>query len=175
MNDEAAGERTRAMAFADSLAATGQPGTAMAALADLYREEVGYAMLTILLYDRAAGRGRRIYTSSPETHPTGAYKDIPATDWVDLVLVRQGVFVADTVAEFRPHYSDWAKLEAMGLLSGVNFPVVIDGLTIGSVNLTAREEGFYTPARLAAAEGLRLAAAAALMVQERFERTAEAA
>lgn len=155
-------------------AQAGQPDTAMAALADAYQEAVGYRMLTVLLYDRAIGQGRRIYSSSPATHPTGSYKDIPKTDWVDQVLTRREIFVAHTVAAFRPHYSDWQKLEDMGLLSGVNFPILIDGETIGSVNLTAGEEGYYDAARVAAAAPLQGLAALALLLQERSDRRADA-
>ncbi|HEY0271275.1 MAG TPA: GAF domain-containing protein [Sphingomonas sp.] len=155
-------------------ALAGQPRIAMSALADAYQAAVGYRMLTVLLYDRGTGQGRRIYSSSPATHPAGAYKDIPRTDWVDHVLTRREIFVAHTVAEFRPHYSDWQALEEMGLLSGVNFPIVIDGETIGSVNLTADEEGYYAEARIAAARPLQGLAALALLLQERSDRRPEA-
>ncbi len=154
------------------IAAPNQPYASLDLLAAWLRADPGYAMLTILLYDVASGQGRRIYSSDPAAYPVGDYKPIPRTDWVDRVLIRQENFVAYDVDEFRPHYADWEKLQAMGLLSGTNLPIVVAGEAIGSVNLTAREEGFYTQERVATAARHGWLAAVALLLEARAERGA---
>lgn len=132
-------------------------------LATALTVEPGYAMLTVLLYDINAGQGRRVYSSDSEIYPEGGFKPIPVSDWVDQVLVRQENFVAHSVADFQPHYFDWAKLEGMGLISGMNLPIIVEGKAVGSVNLTARSEGFYTPERVVAVERAHDLAAAAIL------------
>ncbi|HZU65255.1 MAG TPA: GAF domain-containing protein [Novosphingobium sp.] len=149
------------------IAAPGQPDALLTRMARMLMADPGYAMLTILLYDVAGGRGRRIYSTDEVAYPTGAFKPIPMTDWADQVLVRHQPFIADTVADFRPHYGDWAKLEAMGLISGLNTPIIVDGVAIGSVNFTARSEGYYTPARVEAARRCGALAAIALLLEAR--------
>lgn len=137
------------------------PASPFAPLATALAADPGYAMLTILLYDIEAGQGRRVYSSDPDNYPEGGFKPIPVTDWVDQVLIRQENFVAHKVADFQPHYSDWEKLQNMGLVSGMNLPVIIDGKAVGSINLTARSEGYYTADReTAVARHHDLAAAA---------------
>jgi len=160
---EITAETTRAMVAA--LALPGQAAPALDLLGRLYRDHVGYGMMTIILFNRAAGYGRRVWSSRHDTHPPGANKAILQSDWIDLVLERGQVFVADTVAEFRPHYGDWELLQSMGLLSGANFPVIVNGVTIGSVNLTAAGEGYYTAEKVALAGALAGAATLALLMQ----------
>lgn len=154
---------------AEALRQEGQPAPVFAALESLYRERVGFKMLTILRSDRAARVGRRFFTTSPETHPVGADKPVTDSNWVEMVLDRQQLFVANTVEEFRPHYTDWELLQSMGIGSAVNYPVVINGVTVGAVNLTA-EEGFYTPERVAAGEPLTGLAAIAFMLLDQVDR-----
>ena len=65
----------------------------------------------------------------------------------------QEVFIANTYKEFRPHYTDWEKLRELGYGAAVNFPVVVDGHTVGTVNLVA-EPGFYSEQRVHAGTAL---------------------
>lgn len=155
-------------ALAEALRQTDQPKAVFEALSALYQARVGFEMLTIIRYDRARGVGRRVYSSNPDTHPIGGDKAIPDTEWTELVLNQHGIFVANRAEDFRDHYSDWRLLEEMGLRSGVNFPVVIRGRTVGSFNLTAGE-GFYTPERVAAGEALAGQAALSLLLLDHLQ------
>lgn len=130
-----------------------QPDTLFAVLEDLYRQRVGFKMLTFMTTDRVARIGRRVFTTSPETHPVGANKPVTESDWVEMVLDKQQIFVANCVEDFRPHYVDWEFLREMGIGSAINYPIVVNGSTIGAVNLTA-EPGYYTQERVASGEPL---------------------
>jgi hypothetical protein len=171
-----ANEPSAAVAYqtlADSLAKAEQPQAVFDALSGLYQNLVGFRMITIICYDRPRGMGRRVYSSSPDTHPIGGDKAIPQTEWVDQVLSRHEVFVANHPDDFKDHYSDWKLLEEMGLRAGVNYPVVVNGVTIGSVNLTA-DEGYFTPARVEAGLPLAGPAALALLVLDHLKAPSEA-
>lgn len=141
------------LAVAGALRGSGQPDAVFAVLERLYRQRVGFKMLTFMTTDREARIGRRVFTTSPETHPVGADKPVTESDWIEMVLDRQEIFVANSVEDFRPHYVDWEFLREMGIGSAINYPIVVNGTTIGAVNLTA-EPGYYTPERVAAGEPL---------------------
>ena len=152
--------------FTAALAASDQPGRYLDALAACYRAEAGFAMLTLLVFDRARRLARRVYTTDPLNYPTGTDKQVAASDWVDRVLDRAEVFVANHHQEFRPHYVDWEKLRDLGMESAVNYPVVVGGAVLGTVNLTAGP-AFYTPPRVAAGLALTPLAALSFLLLER--------
>lgn len=152
--------------ISEALRQPNQPEPVLDVLQSLYQERVGFKMLTIIKANLAQRVGRRIFTTNPHTHPVGRDKPITDSNWADHVLIGQELFVANSVEEFRPHYTDWEMLQAMGIGSAINYPVVVDGITVGTVNLTA-EPDFYTPERVAAGKALSgLAAIAFLLLQQ---------
>jgi len=141
------------------LAAKGQPDTYLVGLAEAYRALVGWTMLTLLVFDERRKVGRRVFSTDPVNYPTSSEKAMAESDWGDRVLKRREVFVANRPEEFKPHFVDWEKLVGMGMLSALNYPIVVDDTVLGTVNLTAGAN-FYTPERVEA--GRRLDPFAAL-------------
>ena len=72
------------LAVAGALRGSGQPDAVFAVLERLYRQRVGFKMLTFMTTDREARIGRRVFTTSPETHPVGADKPVTESDWVEM-------------------------------------------------------------------------------------------
>jgi len=150
-------------------AARGQPETALAALADAYRAEVGFDMLSVMVYDLENMRARRIYSTS-DTHPAGQFKSLLMSDWIVQVVKCGEMFIADCPADFKAHYIDWKILEQMGLQSAANFPVRINGSVAGTVNLQSTQWAYFTPTRCSAAASLHGLAALALLLHADCER-----
>ncbi len=125
-------------------------------------------MLTLMTFNRAQMLASRIYSSDPARYPVGGLKPIPPSDWVEQVLQRGEIFVANTAQAFRPHFVDWEKLRDLGMESAVNFPATVNGEVIGTVNLTA-EVGFYSPARVAAGAALAPLAAIGFLLCEHIQ------
>ena len=126
---------------------------------------LGARLFTVSVQDEAAGVARRAYSNDPVTYPLTVPKPIQHDAWSDLVLGQGRTFVANSVAEFGPHFFDHALLEAMGLRSAVNVPVIWRGRALGTINLLDAEQAF-PPARVAeieAAIAARLPALAAAM------------
>ena len=88
---------------------------------------LGARLFTVSVQDEAAGVARRVYSNDPVTYPLTVPKPIQHDAWSDLVLGQGRTFVANSVAEFGPHFFDHALLEAMGLRSAVNVPVIWRG------------------------------------------------
>jgi hypothetical protein len=155
--------------LAGSLAAKGQPRRYLEGLAEAYRATAGWSMLTLLVFDEKRRVGRRIFTTDPVNYPVSTEKAMAESDWGDRVLKRHEVFVANRPEDFKPHYIDWEKLVGMGLLSALNYPVVVDGEVLGTVNLMAGSS-YYSPQRVEAGRRLAPLAALGFMLIERSAR-----
>jgi GAF domain-containing protein len=153
------------------LRAVHQPTAYLDELAALYRAQAGWQMLTLMTFDSKRMLASRIYSSDPVLYPVGGLKPIPPSGWVEQVLQRGEIFVANTVDAFRPHFVDWEKLRDLGLESAVNFPAFVNGKVVGTVNVTA-EAGFYSPERIAAGAALAPLAAVGFLLCEHIRHHA---
>jgi hypothetical protein len=152
--------------LAGLLAAPGQPSVFLDGLAALYKARVGWNMLTLLVFDLKRRVGRRVYTTDAANYPVSAEKPMANSDWSERVLNRHEIFVANRHEEFKPHFVDWEKLRGLGMESAVNYPIVVDGAALGTVNLTAGA-GFYSPDRVEAGKALAPLAALAFFLLAR--------
>jgi hypothetical protein len=115
---------------------------------------LGTRLFTVTIIDDAAGLARRAYTSHPVEYPIQGTKPLTRDGWQDHCIAGRQVFVANTVPEFAKYFFDHALITSLGLGSCINIPVfATDGPVLGTVNLLAGEHHF-TPARLAAYQGL---------------------
>lgn len=158
--------------LAERLAAADQPAAYLDGLAEAYREQVGWTMLTLLVFDEKRRVGRRIYTTDPINYPVSSEKPMADSDWGERVLRRREIFVANRHEEFKPHFVDWEKLIRMGMELAVNFPVVVAGEVLGTVNLMAPLNA-YAPARVDAGKALAPWAALGFLLIERCARQGE--
>lgn len=114
---------------------------------------LGTRLFTVTVQDEAQGLARRAYTSHPVEYPVSGTKPLTRDGWYDQCIGGQQTFVANTTPEFAKYFFDHALITSLGLGSCINIPVVSGGQVLGTVNLLAEEQHF-TPARLAAYEGL---------------------
>jgi hypothetical protein len=152
--------------LSEHLTAKGQPAPFLEGLAEAYRTRVGWTMLTLLVFDQKRRVGRRVFTTDPVNYPVSSEKPMAESDWGDRVLKRREVFVANRPEEFKPHFVDWEKLVGMGMLSALNYPIVVDGEVLGTVNLTAGAN-FYSADRVEAGKALNPLAALGFLLIER--------
>jgi transcriptional regulator with GAF, ATPase, and Fis domain len=100
------------------------------------RRLVGVRLLTVLAWDDTRGALQRIYTSDPEAYPVGGEKFMPRdAPWPQQVLVRQQPYLGVDPASVAAVFADWPTIEALGCGATLNLPVVVDGRTVGSLNL----------------------------------------
>ena len=156
------------------LAAKGPPDAFIAGLAQMFKERVGWKMLTLTTYSLKLNTVRRVFTTDAVDYPVYAQKPLTESDWADLVIARGQLFVAGRREDYKAHYVDWEKLYGLGLESAVNFPAVVAGETIGTVNLLETERDFYTPERVAAGRALVPMAVLAFLLISRGETAAGA-
>jgi hypothetical protein len=154
--------------LADLLTAPGQPLVFLDGLAALYKARVGWDMLTMLVFDLKRRVGRRVYTTDAVNYPVSVDKPMAKSDWSERVLGRHEIFVANRHEEFKAHFVDWEKLRALGMESAVNYPIVVDGAVLGTINLTAGV-GFFSADRVEAGKELRPFAALGFLLLARSE------
>ncbi len=157
-------EFTRALAKAG-----GQPRTAFDALCALTVEHVGVKLFTIMTRDPENGEAERIYSNMPDSYPVSGRKPANRSRWSEVVIERRRTFVANDIADIAEVFSDHELIRSLGCESVINVPVEIDGEVVGTINCL-HEAGFYTPDRIAAAEALKLPAAACFLLNERSAR-----
>jgi GAF domain-containing protein len=153
--------------FTEALAqGANQPETAFTELCRLTGELIGMKLFTLMTFDAGTGIACRIYSNMPEAYPVTGTKMLERTEWSRHVLEEQRIFVANTIEGIARVFSDHALIRSLGCESVINVPAIAGGEVLGTINCL-HEAGFYTEARVAAAEALKLPAAASFLLHER--------
>lgn len=151
-------------AFLTALAAPGdQPDTAFTELCALAQSLVGAKLFTITTVDEKAGVARRQFSNMPDAYRVSGTKPLTDDAWSRHVLQGSNIFVGNTIAALAEVFSDHPLIASLGCQSAINVPIVVAGEVLGTINCLD-VAGHYTPARIAAAEGLKLPGAAALIL-----------
>lgn len=157
-------------AFTKALAEVGnQPTAAFDALCALTMQHVGVKLFTIMTHDGKRGYAQRIYSNMPDAYPVSGTKPANRTHWSEEVIELRRTFAANDIEAIAKVFDDHALIRSLGCESVINVPVEIAGEVVGTVNCL-HVAGFYTPDKIAAAEALKLPAAACFMLNERSLR-----
>ena len=152
--------------FAPFVAALAGPNASQAAfkaLAQLAYEYLDLKQFTVMTVDQERGVAARIFSDDPVPYPVGGEKPIIDNIWTQTVLDRQETFVGNTIEELAEVFPDWEKIQSLGLESCLNLPIIISGRVMGTLNCL-NVAGHFTPARIAAANQLKLPGAAAFLL-----------
>ena len=122
-----------------------------------------------MTHDPREGYAERIYSNMPDAYPISGRKPANRTRWAEEVIERRRTFVANDIEGIAQVFGDHELIRSLGCESVINLPVEIDGEVVGTVNCL-HEAGFYTPDKIAAAEALKLPAAACFLLNERSAR-----
>lgn len=160
-----------ALATFDAAIATMRAGDdAWQALRVLAETLVGAKLFTVMTVDWENERAGRVFTSHPEEYPVSGTKPLHYDSWFDVVHKERKPFVANTIADIAKVFGDHELIWSLGCGSVVNLPIEIAGAMVGTVNLLDAEH-FYTPARLAMTDHLKLPAKTAYLASFYFERS----
>jgi GAF domain-containing protein len=146
-----------------------QPVTALAALGRLAEEVTGARLVTLMASDPATGEAERIFSNMPGPYPVSGRKPMNPTHWSRTVLEEKRVFVANSIEEIAEVFPDHPLILSLGCESVMNLPAIVGGEVLGTVNCLAGP-GHFTPERLAAAEALRLPAAAVFLFHQQIAK-----
>ena len=122
-----------------------------AALDELYQQTIGHKLFSCSKLNIQKGgivTAVRAYTSDEVNYPMSELKEIVPNRWTQIVIEDQETFVANSVDGFADVFLDHALIEALGLGSVVNVPVIVEGALLGTVNIL-NETGYFDDSRLA--------------------------
>jgi hypothetical protein len=118
-----------------ALAAPGQPGAGFGALERAFGRALGHKLFTILLFHSDSGDSERFYSNQPEAYPVGGRKTLNPTFWAQHVIREQKPYIGRTYEDIKAVFFDHELIRSLGCESVLNLPVVLDGRTLGTINL----------------------------------------
>ncbi|MFM0510295.1 GAF domain-containing protein [Paraburkholderia sp. RL17-373-BIF-A] len=105
-------------------------------------EVFGQRLFTVLAYDEASSRLRRLHSNRLDINPVGGLKRVTQSRWSDQVLRRGEIFVGSSREDIKAVFSEYEVLWSIGCESVLNIPVRKSGVTLGTMNLLG-EAGLY--------------------------------
>ena len=155
--------------FADALALARDEAGVGRALHRLADALVGVKLFTMTADNPRAGYVRRVYSSDEAAYPTLGTKPIVFDENYRKMTEDRVVSVVNSAAAMRADFPDLDLIMSLGCGSAVNIPIVAAGEMLGCVNLL-HEEGWFTSARVRAADALIVPAIACFVIlRSRFE------
>ncbi|AOB33670.1 hypothetical protein AKI39_12305 [Bordetella sp. H567] len=113
-------------------------------------ELVGHKLFTILYTSADAQQVIRLYSNQPGAYPVSGAKKMGPTPWGDLVIKRGQPYIGNTADDIKWAFFDHALIASLGCDSVLNIPVVIEGQTLGTLNLL-HQAGWYEDRHVAIA------------------------
>jgi GAF domain-containing protein len=113
-------------------------------------ELVGHKLFTILYTSPDAQQVIRLYSNQPEAYPVSGAKKMGPTPWGDLVIKRGQPYIGNTEDDIKWAFFDHELIKSLGCDSVLNVPVVIEGRTLGTLNLL-HQAGWYEDRHVAIA------------------------
>ena len=145
-----------------------QPDATFAALARFSDGVVGAKLFTLMALDFEERIARRIYSNMPDAYPVQGSKPFPDNDWINHVVDKRQIFVANSIAEIARVFSDHELIASLGCESVLNLPAVAGGRVLGTLNCL-HEADHYTEARVEAARFLATAGTCCFLLFEYLE------
>lgn len=105
-------------------------------------EAYSIRLFTLTLIDHQAQLAKRIYSSAPAQYPIGGYKQIEANSWSSQVLELGEPFIGNTEKALAEVFFDHQLIASMGLGAVINWPVIVEGKVIGTVNILSSENAY---------------------------------
>lgn len=97
-------------------------------------------LCTVNRYDAEYERLTRLYSSDPVSYPVGGSKNKSGTKWGRHVLHERKIFIGEGVEAIRESFDDHATIQALGLRSVINIPIVAQNTCLGTLNLLMQTE-----------------------------------
>ena len=115
--------------------ASGDPGSIFHAVDHLVQPVLQQTLCTVNRYNPQREQLTRLYSSDPLAYPVGGTKGKAGTSWGRQVLHQKQLFIGEGVDAIRQSFDDHATIQALGLRSVINVPVVFQGQCLGTINL----------------------------------------
>jgi GAF domain-containing protein len=127
----------------DALRVADRPPRIFRAVEALSAAVIGHRLFTIMRFDAERAEIERVHTTQPAVYPVGGRKSKKDTAWSDHTLRDMKIFRTSDPEAIRAAFDDHPTIASLGLGSVLNFPLVLSGRCVGTMNLL-HEAGWYT-------------------------------
>jgi hypothetical protein len=76
-----------------------------------------------------------LYSNQPQAYPVSGAKKMGPTPWGDLVIKRGQPYIGNDAQAIKWAFFDHELIASLGCESVLNIPVVVEGQTLGTLNL----------------------------------------
>tara|TARA_Y100000287_G_C14116328_1_gene302674 strand:- start:226 stop:723 length:498 start_codon:yes stop_codon:yes gene_type:complete len=108
----------------------------------LIRKEIGYKLLTFMIFNKNHKFAKRIYTSNKKTYPLGKSKKLPDNFWAVMTVKKKKSFVGNNKKEIEKYFYDHKVITSLGCESILNQVVIFNDETIGTINILHKKNYF---------------------------------
>ena len=106
----------------------------LAAVAEMSAARLGVILFSASICHLDSLELERIYSSKPDTYPVGARESKRQTTWAQHVMRDGKVFVGEGSLAMAAAFDDQGRMEALGVHSIINVPIVLAGRSTGVIN-----------------------------------------
>ena len=108
----------------------------------LIRKEIGFKLLTFMIFDKNQKNAKRIFSSNEKKYPVGKYKKLPDNYWAVMTVKKRCSFVGNNKRVIEKYFYDHKIITSLGCEAILNQVVTYNKKTIGCINILHKKNYF---------------------------------
>jgi hypothetical protein len=108
----------------------------------LIRKEIGFKLLTFMIFSNNQKFAKRIYSSDENKYPIGKSKKLPNNYWAVMTVQKRRSFVGNNKKIIEKYFYDHKIITSLGCEAILNQVVIYNKKTIGCINILHKKNYF---------------------------------
>ena len=108
----------------------------------LIRREIGFKLLTFMIFNKNQKYAKRIYSSNEKKYPVGKSKKLPNNYWAVMTVQKRRSFVGNNQKVIEKYFYDHKIITSLGCEAILNQVVTYNKKTIGCINILHKKNYF---------------------------------
>ncbi|MBT4646103.1 MAG: hypothetical protein HOC10_06305 [Pelagibacteraceae bacterium] len=108
----------------------------------LIRKEIGFKLLTFMIFSNNQKFAKRIYSSDENKYPIGKSKKLPNNYWAVMTVQKRRSFIGNNKKIIEKYFYDHKIITSLGCEAILNQVVTYNKKTIGCINILHKKNYF---------------------------------